>query len=174
MSLAPIAAAPLPSQNRLILYLGRALSSAITGLQAAGVPPDQVATILADVIDRTNWLVTAIANPENQLCWDLTVPGNVHGYWVMNGGPWFPGAPTIEELIGPSTGARCRAYFSVVADAEDDLSDALLAVDTAGWGEVMAAAADEARSRDQRDSGMRLPLWAWAGLAALGWWAYAN
>ena len=161
----------LPSQSRILTYLGRALSAAIRRLQAAGVPPNLVAVELQDVIASSNALASLVGQPNRDHCWTLTVPGNIYGYWVMQGGPWFPGAPTLAQLFPEQVpDSECRYYFAALEAAELDLSAALAAVQVDNWANVMQAAATEAGARTPTDRGMSFPLWLLLGLGALAYW----
>jgi hypothetical protein len=150
----------LESQVRVITYVDVGLSTAIALLDAAGVPEHVIALQLEPAIDAGLALQEEVVLGSPR-CWRWSIPGDVVGQWLVNGGPLDPrpGGLTLFDVM-PWDTVDCESYFAGVARLEMDLSAALAAVNVPGWPEVLRAAADEARSRAQEIRGpLKIPLW---------------
>jgi hypothetical protein len=153
-----------PSQGRILDYVNGALLGAYDEAIRQGYTDGQAGDLLSVPFDNGYALIQTITEEAHEFCWDLDVPGNAMGDWILDGGPLY--SITVQgtevtafrlldffnrlNVLNPASttlGQQCRTYFARIDTETDKFSMSLTEIATPAWREVWQAAAAEAKAR---------------------------
>ena len=156
----------LPSQERLVRYVNGALTGAFDSLLRLGFSDLEAGNMLGGAFVSGQSVIDAATSSSSQYCWDLSIPGDFWGAWILDGGPLLavqgpdggilvhvPILQWLSDLTGgTSLSDQCATYFAGLDGTIAAFAAELTAAGAGpGWPEVLGAAREEAITRATPD-----------------------